>query len=166
LGFAHESGGRGGSYNNAPLMNEPHLSPSERIIEPMIALARCSKLQRIIVAGSKSFELMFELERRGYVHVATAANCGRAAAQYEIALIDLRRRGVKNLEPTLDWLAHFLSPTGVLVVWSDPQKPEAREGVCAVLEGRGFVIEDRTIRDDGFAYSARQRVRKPSPQAA
>jgi hypothetical protein len=147
-------------------MNQSHLSPSERIIEPMIALARCSKSQRIIVAGSKSFELMFELERRGYPHVATAANCGRAAGQYEIALIDLRRRTAKNLVPVLDWLAYFLNPEGVVVVWGDPQKLEARESVRAVLESRGFVIEDRTLRDDGFAFAARQRALKPNPKAA
>jgi hypothetical protein len=149
-------------------MNQPHLSPSERILEPMIALARCSKSQRVIVAGSKSFELMFELERRGYDHVATAANCGRAAGQYEVALIDLRHRTVKSLEPTLNWLAYFLHPTGILVIWGDPQKLAARECVSAVLENHGFKIEDRTIRDDGFALSARQLVPKlkENPKAA
>jgi hypothetical protein len=46
----------------------------EQIVEPMIALARCSKLQRIIVAGSKSCELMFALNRRGYHRVSTTAD--------------------------------------------------------------------------------------------
>jgi hypothetical protein len=47
-----------------------------RIIEPMIQLACCSTSHRIIVAGSKSRELVFELHRRGYTHVATTATCG------------------------------------------------------------------------------------------
>jgi hypothetical protein len=38
----------------------------DRIIEPMIALAGCSKQHRIVVAGSKAVELMLELHRRGY----------------------------------------------------------------------------------------------------
>jgi len=43
-------------------MYPSHLhSAGERSVEPMIALARCSKLQRIIVAGSKCVELMFDL---------------------------------------------------------------------------------------------------------
>jgi hypothetical protein len=49
------------------------------IIQPMIELARCSKRQRIIVAGSKSGELRLELHRRGFVRVATTASCGLPA---------------------------------------------------------------------------------------
>jgi hypothetical protein len=33
----------------------------DRIVEPMIALAGCSKQHRIVVAGSKAVELMLEL---------------------------------------------------------------------------------------------------------
>jgi 4-hydroxy-tetrahydrodipicolinate synthase len=78
-------------------MIQSRLTPSgERIIEPMIALARCSKLQRIIVAGSKSPELMFELHRRGYVRVVTTANCGLPAEQYDVALVDWRQRSIKG----------------------------------------------------------------------
>jgi hypothetical protein len=56
-------------------MIQSRLTPSsERIIEPMITLARCSKLQRIIVVGSRSGELMFALHRRGYIRVATTSN--------------------------------------------------------------------------------------------
>jgi hypothetical protein len=71
------------------IMNQLHRTPEcYRILEPMIALAQCSKVQRIIVAGEKSIELMFELERRGYTHVASTANCGQPAEQYQVALID------------------------------------------------------------------------------
>src|SRR5262247_1878550 len=95
----------------------------ERIVEPMLALARCSKLRRIIVAGANSAALMFELHRRGYVRVATTANCGLPAGQYDVALVDWRQRSIKTLDPTLDWLVDFLTPAGVLVVWLDPQEP-------------------------------------------
>jgi hypothetical protein len=106
------------------VMVQSRLTPAgERIIEPMIELARCSKLKRIIVAGAKSAALMFELHRRGYVHVATTANCGLPAGQYDVALVDWRERSIKGLDTTLDWLVDFLGSRGVLVVWTDPQEP-------------------------------------------
>jgi hypothetical protein len=46
--------------------SSPVTSVGDRIIEPMIALASCSKQHRIVVAGSKAVELMLELHRRGY----------------------------------------------------------------------------------------------------
>jgi hypothetical protein len=52
------------------IMTSSHLAPAgERIIEPMIALARCSTLQRFIVAGFKSVEITHEMTRRGFEHV-------------------------------------------------------------------------------------------------
>ena len=69
----------------------------DRIIEPMIALAGCSKQHRIVVAGAKGVELMLELQRRGYVRAAATANCGHPAGQYDVALVDWRRRTFKTL---------------------------------------------------------------------
>jgi hypothetical protein len=148
-------------------MTQAHPIPEgDRILEPMLALARCSTMQRIIVAGAKSVELMFELQRRGYVRTAGTAYCGRPAGQYDVALVDWRRRTFKELEKTLDWLVDFVSPAGVLVVWVDPQKPAANLSLRSALEKRAFVVEAGTVRDDGCAVSARRRDRKPIPQAA
>src|SRR5262249_2607712 len=113
---------------------------NERVIESMIALAACSKLQRIIVAGSKSVELMFKLHRHGYVRASGTANCGHPAGQYDVALVDWRQRTLNALDKTLDWLMDFLRPAGVLVVWVDSQKPAANLDVRAALESRGFVV--------------------------
>src|ERR1019366_3601049 len=99
----------------------------DRIIEPMIALACCSKQHRIVVAGFKSVEVMLELHRRGYVRAAATANCGHPAGQYDVALVDWRRRTFKTLEIALDWLGGVLSPPGVLGVWVEPQKATANE---------------------------------------
>jgi len=139
---------------------------SQRILEKMIALASCSKLHRILVAGSKSTELVLELERGGYVHVAATANCGRPAQQYDVVLVDWRRRTLGALETTLNWLTDCLRPEGVLVVWADPQKPAARENLRRALESRGLVIEAASVREDGSAISARRRDVKPIRQAA
>src|ERR1019366_10496841 len=109
----------------------------DRIIEPMIALACCSKQHRIVVAGSKGVELMLELQRRGYARAAATANCGHPAGQYDVALVDWRRRTFKSLEIALDRLGKFLSPTGVLVGWVDPQQATANPGLRLSLEKRG-----------------------------
>jgi hypothetical protein len=141
-------------------------SAGDRIIEPMIALAGCSKQHRIVVAGSKGIELMLELHRRGYARAAATANCGHPAGQYDVALVDWRRRRFKTLEPALDWLVDFLSPAGLLVVWVEPQKAAATEALRLSLEERGFVIEAGTIHECGCAVLARRRELNPVRKAA
>jgi len=135
-------------------------------MEPMIALARCSKLQRIIVAGSKGAELMFELHRRGYARVATTSNCGLPAGQYDVALVDWRQRSIKAFETTLDWLMDFLSPTGVLVVWVEPQEPAGNRNLRSMLERHGLIVEAGTIHECGSAVSARQCELNPISKVA
>jgi len=148
-------------------MTTLHTAPTgDRIIEPMIALAGCQKHHRIVVAGAKSVEQMLELQRRGYGRTAATANCGHPAAQYDVALVDWRRRTFKALEGTLDWLVNFLRPGGMLVVWVDPHKPAAIESLRAALEKRGFMIEGGTVHDCGCAVSARRRETSPLRQAA
>jgi hypothetical protein len=132
----------------------------------MIALAGCSKYHRILIAGSKAVELMLDMHHRGYVRTAATANCGRPAAQYDIALVDWRRRTFKALETTLDWLLKFLSPSGLLLVWVDPQKPAAMQTLHLALEKRGFVIEADTVHECGCAVSARRRQATPMSKAA
>lgn len=148
-------------------MIQTRLTPAgERIIEPMLALARCSKLQRIIVAGSCSAELMFELHRRGYIRVATTANCGLPAGQYDVALVDWRQCSIKALETTLDWLVDFLSPAGVLVVWVDPQERAGNRKLRLALEGHGFLVEAGTIRGHGSAVCAQRCDLRPLRKVA
>ena len=118
-------------------MSSPQVTTGDRIIDPMIALAGCSTRQRIVVAGSKSMELMLELHRRGYLLAAAAGNCGRPTGQYDVALVDWRRRTLHALETTMDWLVNFLSPCAVLVVWVDAQKPEANESLRTSVTKRG-----------------------------
>jgi hypothetical protein len=80
---------------------QSRLAPAvDRIIEPMLDLAHCSKLNGIVVVGANSAELMFELRRRGYVRVATTTNSGLPAGQYDVALVDWRERSIKALDTT------------------------------------------------------------------
>ena len=148
-------------------MIQARLIPAdERIIEPMLALARCSKLQRIVVAGSSSAELMFELHRRGHVRVATTANCGLPAGQYDVALVDWRQRSIKALETTLDWLVDFLSPAGVVVIWVDPQEPAGNRKLYRTFEAHGLTVDAGTIREHGAAVSAHRSDVSPLSKVA
>jgi hypothetical protein len=142
------------------------VATGDRIIDPMIALAGCSTQHRIVVAGSKSMELMLELHRRGFLRAAATGNCGRPAGQYDVALVDWRRRTLNALEPTLNWLVNFLSRSGVLVVWVDAQKPAANQSLREAIEKRGFIVEQGTVHECGCALAARRQQTYPLQKAA
>jgi hypothetical protein len=128
-------------------------------------LSRWSRL-RIVVAGSKSIEMMLGLQRRCYLRAAATANCGRSSGQYDVALVDWRRRSFNALETTLDWLTNFLKPGAVLVVWVDAQKPAANQGLRASLEKRGFVLKQGAVHDCGCAVAGRRQQTHPLQKAA
>jgi acetolactate synthase regulatory subunit len=148
-------------------MTQPRLnSANERIIEPMLALARCSQQDRIIIAGSKAIEIMSVLQRRGYPRAAATATCGHASRQYNAALVDWRQRSLQVLDRTIEWLVDYMHPAAVLVVWVDPQKPAANQNLRAALLRRGFRIEAGTSFEYGSAVAARRYEITPIAQAA
>jgi hypothetical protein len=147
-------------------MSSAEVATGDRIVDPMIALAGCSTHQRIVVAGSKSMELMLELHRRGYLRAAAAGNCGRPTGQYDVALVDWRRRTLRSLETTMNWLMNFLGPRAVLVVWVDAQKPAANESLRASVAKRGFVIVHGAVHECGCALLARRSQDYPVQKAA
>jgi hypothetical protein len=129
----------------------------EHVIQTMIDLARSSKSQRILVAGSRSSEQMFELNRRGYARVATTASCGLPRGHYDAAFVDWQLQSIKALATTLDWLVHFLAPTSVLVVSIDFSERTGSMKLKSLLERLGFRIEAGTRCEHGFTISARRR---------
>jgi len=148
-------------------MLQSRITPlGEGILESMIALARCSKQQRIIVAGVNSAQLMFELHRQGYMRVVTTRHSGLPHGQSDVALVDWRGHSIKALETMLDWLVHFLSPTGVLVICVDPQDRAGNRKLRIVLENHDLLVEAGTVREHGSAISARRRDRRPISKAA
>ena len=138
----------------------------ERIVEPIIALAHCSKLARIIVTGADSAEAVIDLHRLGYARATTTSNCGLPAGQYEVVLLDGRQRSINAIETTLDWVADFLSRTGVLIVWLDPLQPAIGRPLRTVLESHGFRIEAGTVYERGSAVAARRCELKPISKVA
>src|ERR1700730_2502635 len=129
----------------------------EHVIDSMVELARCSKLHRIIVAGSRAPDLMLSLHCRGYGRVSTVATCGLPLGQYGVALVDWQGRSIKALETTLDWLVKFLASSAVLVIWLDSPERTANRKLESILDRLGFHVEVGTICEHGFVISAHRR---------
>jgi hypothetical protein len=142
------------------------LPAREPMLEVMMTLARCSKQRRIIIAGAKSAELMAELHSRGYHRAASTATCGLPHGQYDSALIDWRQRSTKALATTLDWLVDFLTPTGVLAIWVDPQDAAGNSTFRTALESHGLTVEAGSIHVHGSAISARRCEISPFSKVA
>ena len=132
----------------------------------MIAITGCTARQRIIVIGAKSMELMMALQRRGYLQAAAAGNCGVPAGQYEVALVDWRRRTLNALDTTMDWLDNFLSPRAVLAIWVDAQKPAAKDNLRAAVSRHGFVVLQGAEHPCGSMLLARRSQAYPLQKAA
>src|SRR5262245_32300477 len=129
----------------------------ERIIETMVELARCSKRQRLLLAGPKARHRLFDLNRRGFSRVATTSICGLPCGQYDVAFVESPNTSIKALEATLGWLVHFLAPTGVLAIWVEPCATTDHRKLVSVLERLGFQVEAGTRCQNGLAVSARRR---------
>jgi hypothetical protein len=138
---------------------------SEQIVEPMLALARCSLRHRIVVTGTHSAALMFALHRRGYAHVAITANSPLANGQYEVAFIDWRQKSIESLKTMLDWLMDFLDPAAVVVMCVDSLgSPEDRKILRSVLGKCGLSVETGTAGDYGLAISAWRECSRYKPK--
>ena len=148
-----------------------HVNPScapasERVLDGMIELARCSKVDRVIVGGATAPELMLGLHCRGYARVATVATCGLPHGQYGVALVNWEGRSIKALETTLDWLVQYLSSSAVLVIRLDPLERTANRRLKSILDSLGFQIEVGALCEHGLAISACRRNAQHMPLAA
>jgi hypothetical protein len=136
-------------------MNQLKSTSSDLVIDTLIELARCSKQQQIILAGSSTHEHILKLYRHGYSRVATTATSGLPRGQYDVALVDGHPLSTKALGTTLDWLVHFLTPKGVLAIWAECKRTDARK-LGAILEEQGFRVEVGTRCENAFAILARR----------
>jgi hypothetical protein len=136
------------------------------IADPLIEFARCARRDRIVVAGAKSRGLVFELNRNGYHRVATTANCGLPDGQFDAALVDWHEHSIKALATTLDWLVHFLTPSGVVVVRIDSREHGASRDLALLLDGLHFHIEAGTRREHDIVVAARRRDQARTALAA
>jgi len=138
----------------------------ERIADPLIELARCARRDRIVVAGARSRGLVFQLNRSGYHRVVTTANCGLPDGQFDAALVDWQEHSIKALATTLEWLVHFMTPSGVLAVRIDSREDGASRNLALLLDGLRFHIEAETRREHDIVVAARRRDRAPTALAA
>jgi hypothetical protein len=146
------------------MLQSSHAAGSEQIVEPMLALARCSIRHRIVVTGTHSAALMFALHRRGYAHVAITANSPLANGQYEVALVDWRQKSIDSLKTTLDWLMDFLDPAAVVVMCVESLRPSDDRQVRSMLAKCGLSVETGTAGDYGLAISAWRECARYKPK--
>jgi hypothetical protein len=148
-------------------MTQSRPNPSdERIVDAMIQLARAAKSHRMIAAGPYSAEVFLELHRRGYPRVTTIKTSRVPCGQYDVALVAWRAHSIKALETTLDWLVHFLSAAGVLVIWVGPHERMPNQTLSLALKRLGFRIESGTSCENGVAIAARRLDSVPAAKAA
>jgi hypothetical protein len=126
----------------------------DHITGTMIELAQCCAEHRIILAGSNEHDRISELHSHGFSRAVTTATCKLSRRQYDVAFVEWRQHSIKALETILDWLVHFVTPMGVLVIWIDAA-PEQRK-LHAAIEKLGFHVETGTRCQNGFVVSARR----------
>jgi hypothetical protein len=83
-----------------------------------------------------------------------------------VALVAWREHSIRALATTLDWLVHFLSAAGVLVVWVGSQERMPNRTFRLALERMGFRIESGTCCEKGVAISARRIESIPAAEVA
>lgn len=129
-------------------------------IDSIIELARCADHHRILLAGARNPDAVSGWRRRGYRRAVTIAGSPLPRGQYDVAVVEWRKHSIRALESTLDWLVHFLSPRGMLVVWVDgaSDAPSARRSLRAAIERLGFHVEAGKRRQNGFVLSASRRL--------
>jgi hypothetical protein len=148
-------------------MTQPSPIPSnERIVDAMIGLTRAATSNRIIVAGTNSAEIFLELHRRGYPRVTTTKICLVPCGQHEVALVAWRGQSSNALETTLDLLVHYLTASGVLVLWIGSHERMANQLLGSTLRRLGFRIESGTRCQNGIAIAARRVDLVPAAKAA
>jgi hypothetical protein len=138
----------------------------ERIVNAMVQLARAAKSHRMIVAGPNSSEIFLELHRRGYLRVTTTRTCRAPRGQHDVGLVAWREHSIRGLETTLNWLVHFLSAGGVLVIWVGPHERMPNRTLRLALERLGFRIESGTCCENGVAVCARRLESNPVAKVA
>jgi hypothetical protein len=127
-----------------------------RIAGGLVELARAKTSTRLMVAGDATTQLLAELRRRGFGNVLGAKNCGLPRGQFDIALVAWQDHSIKALETTLDWLVHFLSPTGALGIWVGSAELVSQQKLKMALDRLGFRIESGSRVERGIAVCARR----------
>jgi hypothetical protein len=152
-GFRTPRGGDARAIDATATASHIYIPSDERIVKALVELARAAKSHRIIVAGSNCSEIFLELRQLGYSRLATTKSCRIPYTQYDVALLVWQDHSIKALATTLDWLVHFLSPGGVLVVWLKPHESMPGRKLRAALEGLGFGIEAGARCEGGMAIA-------------
>jgi hypothetical protein len=139
-------------------MSEPSPGFSdERILDTMIQLARATRSQRVLVAGSSCFDVYLTLLQRGFCRTATPATCRFPCGQHDVALV-AGHHSMQALESLLGQIVPFLNTRAALVIWMESRDGGRGRKLLSVLERLGFRIEAGARCATGFALSARRHA--------
>jgi hypothetical protein len=127
-----------------------------RIAGGLIELARAKTSNRLIVTGDATTQLLAELRGRGFGNAFNIKNCGLPRGQFDVALVAWQHHSIKALETTLDWLVHFLSPTGALGIWVGSAELGSQQKLKMALDRLGFRIESGSRVEHGIAVCGRR----------
>jgi hypothetical protein len=139
---------------------------SERFARGLVELARAKKFDRLLVAGDATNDIGHELRRCGFRNTFTTKTCGLPRGQYHVAMVAWGDHSIKALETTLDWLVHFVSATGTLVVWLGSPDLGAHQKLRRALDRLGFRIEMGSRIEHGIAVCARRVAMVRAAKAA
>ena len=114
-----------------------------RIAGRLVELARAKKSNRLLVTGQATTEMLSALRRRGFANLFSTKTCGLPRGQFDVALIAWQDHSIKALETTLDWLVHFLGPTGALVIWVGSVELGAQQRLKMGLDRLGSVSKQQ-----------------------
>jgi hypothetical protein len=157
---------RSGVKGIAPVSDCIRWLDSERFARGLVELARAKKFDRLLVAGDATNDIGHELRRCGFRNTFTTKTCGLPRGQYHVAMVAWGDHSIKALETTLDWLVHFVSATGTLVVWLGSPDLGAHQKLRRALDRLGFRIEMGSRIEHGIAVCARRVAMVRAAKAA
>jgi hypothetical protein len=128
----------------------------QRIAQNLVALARISRDDRVLVAGSLKAAVLVELHRNACACAAVTAFRGSLQGYYDAALVPWHRNSIKGLDVTLGWLVQFIRNQGVVAIWIGRDEDAARK-LRLMLKRLSFRIEAGTTFENGLAVVARRR---------
>jgi hypothetical protein len=137
------------------MVQSPHGSACEQIIDTMIQLTQLSYAQRVIVAGNESLQTYLALHRRGYFRVTTMT-IGHPHGQYAVGYIN-GEHSCQALETNLDLIARFLGPCADIAIRIDHGEAGLGGHVRERLETLGFRIEAGVRCKQGLVLSAHRQ---------
>ncbi len=147
---------RSSNPTHSTVIAADRVKSDQRIAQNLVELARISRDDRVLVAGSLRAAVIVELHRNACACAAVTAFHGSLRGLYDAALVPWHRNSIESLDVTLGWLVQFIRNQGIVAVWIGRDEDAARK-LRLMLKRLGFRIEAGTTFENGLAVVARRR---------